>query len=154
VGPRTAHRGAGIPFRFHTAGDRDALKARARGVLDYSDRARPFRVVQESIINISKHADAKNVSVSAAFDDSGSSLRSRTTAGIRRPEGVRARPGDSYMGLGLMGMEERVGLLDGNYDPVGAGEGRGSRCSSPFRPERTRWISSNGGGAWRRSGSS
>lgn len=118
----------GIPFRFHAAGDRDALKARSRGVLDYSRiELALFRVVQESIINISKHADAKNVSVSAAFGDSGIELAIEDDGrGFDVRKVFEPERRDSHMGLGLMGMEERVGLLDGKLT-IRSEAGKGTR---------------------------
>ena len=105
----------GIQFRFRTEGDRDALKTRSRGVLDYSKiELALFRVVQESIINISKHADAKNVTVAAKFGDSGIELTIEDDGrGFDVGKVFESDRKDRHMGLGLMGMEERVGLLDG-----------------------------------------
>jgi signal transduction histidine kinase len=105
----------GIQFRFRTEGDRDALKARSRGALDYSKvELALFRVVQESIINISKHADAKNVTVAAKFGGSGIELTIEDDGrGFDVGKVFESDRKDRHMGLGLMGMEERVGLLDG-----------------------------------------
>jgi signal transduction histidine kinase len=69
-----------------------------------------YRVVQESLTNIVKHAKARNVSVSlarrgsavaAVIEDDGAGFDQRTT----RPEGI-----------GLLGMRERLALLDGRLE--------------------------------------
>jgi len=118
----------GIPFQFHASGSREELKARARGVLDYSKiELALFRVVQESIINISKHADARHVSVAAAFGDSGIELTIEDDGrGFDVRKVVEPDRKDPHMGLGLMGMEERVGLLDGKLT-IWSDPGKGTR---------------------------
>jgi signal transduction histidine kinase len=69
-----------------------------------------YRVVQESLTNIVKHAKARNVSVSlarrgsavaAVIEDDGAGFDQRTT----RPKGI-----------GLLGMRERLALLDGRLE--------------------------------------
>ena len=131
----------GIPFRFDVHGDREALKARVRGVLDYSKiELALFRVVQESIINISKHADAKQVSVSASFGDSGIELAIEDDGrGFDVRKVFEPDRKDPHMGLGLLGMEERVGLLDGKL-AIRSEPGRGTRIQVfipvPTGPER------------------
>jgi signal transduction histidine kinase len=118
----------GIPFRFHANGNREELKARARGALDYSKiELALFRVVQESIINISKHADAKNVLVSAAFGDSGVELAIEDDGrGFDVRKVFESDREDRHMGLGLLGMEERVALLDGKLE-IRSEPGKGTR---------------------------
>lgn len=69
-----------------------------------------YRVVQESLTNIVKHANAQRVSVSIA----------------RRPSGAAAVVEDDGKGfdqrtlredgLGLLGMRERLGLIDGRLE--------------------------------------
>jgi signal transduction histidine kinase len=69
-----------------------------------------YRVVQESLTNIVKHANARNISVSlvrresgvaAVVEDDGAGFDQRT---------VRAE------GIGLLGMRERLALLDGRLE--------------------------------------
>jgi signal transduction histidine kinase len=69
-----------------------------------------YRVVQESLTNIVKHAGARNVSVSlahrgsavaAVIEDDGAGFDQRTV----REEGI-----------GLLGMRERLALLDGRLE--------------------------------------
>jgi len=73
-----------------------------------------FRVIQEAIININKHARASNVFVSLDCRDS------RIKIGIE-DDGVgfniysvlRSADKDNNVGFGIIGMKERVALLDG-----------------------------------------
>ena len=69
-----------------------------------------YRVVQESLTNIVKHANARNISVSlvrresgvaAVVEDDGAGFDQRT---------MRAE------GIGLLGMRERLALLDGRLE--------------------------------------
>jgi signal transduction histidine kinase len=69
-----------------------------------------YRVVQESLTNIAKHAHARNVSVSL-------SRRGGAVAAVIEDDGVgfdpRTVPED---GIGLLGMRERLALLDGRIE--------------------------------------
>jgi len=87
-----------------------------------------FRIIQESIINIARHAEAENVlfilktendSVRVDIEDDGEgfdvhSMLRHTT--------------DSGRGLGLLGMKERASLLDGKLE-ICSGPGNGTRIS-------------------------
>jgi signal transduction histidine kinase len=69
-----------------------------------------YRVVQESLTNIVKHADARNVSVSVVRRESG-------VAAVIEDDGTgfdqRSVRED---GVGLLGMRERLALLDGRLE--------------------------------------
>jgi signal transduction histidine kinase len=69
-----------------------------------------YRVVQESLTNIVKHANARNVSVSVA-------RRESTVAAVIEDDGAgfdpRAVPEG---GVGLLGMRERLALVDGRLE--------------------------------------
>ena len=69
-----------------------------------------YRVVQESLTNIVKHANARNISVSLA-------RRESTVAAVIEDDGAgfdqRAVRED---GVGLLGMRERLALLDGRLE--------------------------------------
>jgi signal transduction histidine kinase len=78
-----------------------------------------YRIVQEALTNVAKHSGATKVSVSVARKDGS------VTAVIEddgRGFGARGGEGD---GLGLVGMKERVGLLDGRL-AVESTEGAGT----------------------------
>jgi two-component system sensor histidine kinase DegS len=88
-----------------------------------------FRVAQEAIINISKHAGAGNVTVRLMFgetaidmeiEDDGRGFDTETVLGAFRK--------DHHVGLGLIGMGERISLLDGTLS-VRSEPGRGTRIS-------------------------
>jgi len=69
-----------------------------------------YRVAQESLSNIAKHAAAKRVSV--VLEGTGKVIRLRVKdSGVGFKTGSR----ENKIGLGLLGMEERVRLLRGNF---------------------------------------
>ena len=91
-----------IRFDFHSALGETRLPSEVETAL--------YRVVQESLTNIVKHANAQNVSVSvvrrgshvaAVIEDDGAGFDPRT---------VRAE------GIGLLGMRERLALVDGQLE--------------------------------------
>jgi two-component system, NarL family, sensor histidine kinase DevS len=66
-----------------------------------------YRVVQESLTNVAKHAGARRVSVLLVRRDS-------SVAAVIEDDGHGFAPGDEERGgIGLAGMRERVALLDG-----------------------------------------
>jgi signal transduction histidine kinase len=86
-----------------------------------------YRIVQEALTNVAKHSDAtqvcvtvarKNSSVTAVIEDNG------------RGFGARGGEGD---GLGLVGMKERVGLLDGRLVVSTEGAGTTVVAEVPLR---------------------
>ncbi|MCX4819417.1 histidine kinase [Streptomyces sp. NBC_01142] len=78
-----------------------------------------YRIVQESLTNALKHASPGTVSVTLGQD--GQVL----IVGITSPYGDRPGPRAPGSGAGLVGMRERVALLDGTFEagPVTAGDG-------------------------------
>ncbi|MFF8408087.1 sensor histidine kinase [Streptomyces omiyaensis] len=80
-----------------------------------------YRIVQESLTNALKHAAPGEVRVVLARE--GGALRVTVTSPFGQRPGPRA-PGS---GAGLVGMRERVALLDGSLEagPVAAGGGAG-----------------------------
>jgi signal transduction histidine kinase len=79
-----------------------------------------YRIVQESLTNALKHAAPGRVAVSLTRRD-GSLLVSVTS-----PYGDRDAPRAPGSGAGLVGMRERVALLDGTFEaaPEDSPEGR------------------------------
>jgi signal transduction histidine kinase len=65
-----------------------------------------YRIVQEALTNVVKHARARHVSVVLMRKDSG-------VAAIIEDDGRGFAPGRRSEGLGLVGMRERLALLDG-----------------------------------------
>lgn len=73
-----------------------------------------FRIVQESLTNIAKHARAAHAEVALAHEPGRLTLRV-SDDGVGYAEGV-ARRGDSF---GLLGMRERVSFLGGAFSITG-----------------------------------
>ncbi|WP_244283056.1 sensor histidine kinase [Streptomyces flavidovirens] len=78
-----------------------------------------YRIVQESLTNALKHASPGTVTVTLAYTDH--TLR----VGVTSPCGERPGPRAPGSGAGLVGMRERVSLLDGSLEagPVTAADG-------------------------------
>jgi PAS domain S-box-containing protein len=65
-----------------------------------------YRVLQEALTNVAKHAGARRVSIRLTRDE--------TTVELRvRDDGVGFEPGANHRGLGLQGIRERAALLGG-----------------------------------------
>jgi two-component system sensor histidine kinase DegS len=86
-----------------------------------------FRIIQEVIVNIARHAEAENVfvifqirekSISVDIEDDGRGFDVQSA--LKQTE--------DGSGLGLLGMRERVNLLDGKLDILSA-PGEGSRIT-------------------------
>jgi signal transduction histidine kinase len=73
-----------------------------------------FRVVQEAITNIVKHAEAQNVVLSLEFKDSAISIEVEDDGKGFDAEAVSLEA-DKARGLGLLGMRERITLLGGKF---------------------------------------
>jgi signal transduction histidine kinase len=72
-----------------------------------------FRVAQEALTNIARHAEAENAAISLAFKDT--MLRvAIEDDGKGFDVAAVERSADSTRGLGLLGMRERVALLNGS----------------------------------------
>lgn len=80
-----------------------------------------LRIAQESLTNAARHAPGGAVGVELVFEIASVTLRIRNRPGTRE---VDTAPGS---GMGLIGMRERVALLDGTVTagPVTEGPGRG-----------------------------
>jgi len=76
-----------------------------------------YRIVQEALTNATKHGGAKRAVVEIDEDD-------RSVRVVVRDDGSGFEPGSRTDGFGLLGMRERVELLDGRLDVESApGEG-------------------------------
>lgn len=74
-----------------------------------------FRIVQEALNNIKKHAEASEVSVNVVFNGGGLKLTVQDNGkGFDLPGSMDSLPLSGK--LGLMGMQERVWLLGGSLD--------------------------------------
>lgn len=71
-----------------------------------------FRVIQEAVTNIAKHANARHARIQLAFSDSTvKAVISDDGSGFDMERMLERN--SQFEGLGLMGMQERVGLLGG-----------------------------------------
>ncbi len=74
-----------------------------------------YRIVQESLVNVLKHAGEARATVVASYDDQSLALTITDTG--RGPHDGDARvPGDGEPGHGLIGMRERVALYGGRFE--------------------------------------
>ena len=95
---------AGVIVNFKTTGRVRRLDTQLETIL--------FRVVQEAVSNIARHADAKNADVSLHFKKSIIRVRVRDDGrGFDVKEAISSK--DRPRGLGLLGMKERVELVNG-----------------------------------------
>ncbi len=86
-----------------------------------------FRITQEAINNISKHADAENVEVDLRFaDDEVAIVVADDGQGFDAFDLTSGK--DSGRGLGILGMRERAALLGGKA-VIDSSPGRGTRVS-------------------------
>ncbi len=88
------------------------------GTLDATVDAAAFRIVQESLTNVLRHADARRVRVLAAVDDG--QLRVEVADDGR---GTGATSPDGAHGSGIPGMRERAALLGGTLTVGDAPDG-------------------------------
>ncbi|MGA9875551.1 MAG: sensor histidine kinase, partial [Solirubrobacteraceae bacterium] len=87
-----------------------------------------YRIVQEALTNAAKHGNAKRAVVEVYEDD----------ANVRvsvRDDGAGFDPSAQADGFGLLGMHERVELLDGNLEVISA-PGRGTTIVASFPTQR------------------
>ena len=81
-----------------------------------------YRIVQEALTNVLKHADPTRVTVTLAFRDSRLELEVVD-------DGTTAEHGAATTGHGIVGMRERVALLGGELE-TGQREGGGFRVAA------------------------
>ena len=99
--------GAGVTVDFKSVGRERRLPPQVETAL--------FRVIQEAISNIARHAHAKNASIRLHFKRSVVSVNVRDDGSgfdVKEAVGSKDRP----RGLGLVGMKERVGLVNGTLN--------------------------------------
>jgi signal transduction histidine kinase len=90
---------SGIAVRFEAQLGEERLPAEVETAL--------YRIVQEALTNVVKHAEAQNVSVLLTRKDSGA-------AAVVEDDGRGLLEGTGGPGLGLVGMRERIALLGGS----------------------------------------
>jgi two-component system NarL family sensor kinase len=95
----------GTPVHFVAEGATDALSDVANTVL--------FRVAQEALTNIERHAGARRIDLSLAADGDGVLLRIADDGGGFDAEGIAGHP---KHGIGLRNMMERMDAIGGRFD--------------------------------------
>lgn len=107
----------GIRHFLDVRGDSERLRTRVRGVLDYERiELVLFRILQEAIINVCKHGQAENLFVSLSFQEGGIEVEVEDDGvGFDLEEVLESARKGRVKGLGILGMEERVALLDGRF---------------------------------------
>jgi signal transduction histidine kinase len=68
-----------------------------------------YRIVQEALTNVARHAQAQRVEIALAHRGESLALRIRD-------DGCGFDPASAPRGLGLLGMQERVAALGGGFD--------------------------------------
>jgi signal transduction histidine kinase len=93
--------------------------------LDPETETALYRIVQEALTNIVKHAQARNVSIVVA-------RRTDSVAAIVEDDGRGFDPQAANEGHGLVGMRERVALLDGTLQIETSASGTTIACEVPL----------------------
>jgi signal transduction histidine kinase len=94
----------GVAAEFKVTGREARLRPQTETTL--------FRVIQEAVYNITKHAHAKNASIRLYFKKNGIRVRIKDNGkGFNVEEAISSK--DRPRGLGLLGMKERVELISG-----------------------------------------
>nr|WP_240554105.1 histidine kinase [Streptomyces niveiscabiei] len=107
---------------IESSGHRDALTVHGRAVeLPARVTQNLLRIAQESLTNAARHAPGGEVRVELSFS------ASATTLTVRNRPATRTVDAGAGSGMGLIGMRERVALLDGTLTagPVTEGPDRG-----------------------------
>jgi signal transduction histidine kinase len=100
-----------------------------------------FRIVQESIINIARHAEAKNVFVTLEADESSLSVCVEDDGKGFDVQKMLGHTTEDGRGLGIVGMMERASLLGGKLG-IHSLPGEGTRISVrvPLSPPDGRYV--------------
>jgi two-component system NarL family sensor kinase len=100
------------PVHFEASGITDGLADVANTVL--------FRVAQEALTNIERHADASNIDIRLTGDGRGVALRISDDGVGFDAEGIALHP---KHGIGLRNMMERMDAVGGRFAIVSSGDG-------------------------------
>ncbi len=87
-----------------------------------------FRIVQESVINIARHAEARNVFVTLTADETSLSVCVEDDGRGFDVQELLSHPAEDRRGLGIVGMMERASLLGGKL-AMHSVPGEGTRIS-------------------------
>jgi signal transduction histidine kinase len=109
----------GIPIDVHTSGDLSSLEPEVATHL--------YRIVQEALTNVVRHAGASQARVSITRDGAGTAMAVEDD-GRGLPAGDGRDASGARVGLGLTSMRERAALMGGTLS-LGNGELGGLRVS-------------------------
>ena len=119
---------SGVAVSFKTRGDQDNIKP----VISLT----VFRIVQEAVSNIAKHAQAQNAIISLEFMDKALKLHIYDDGKGFDVEKLKVKSDDISSGFGLFSMRERVDLLGGGLDIISEpGKGTWLNITIPFIQE-------------------
>jgi signal transduction histidine kinase len=117
---REFSRRTGVPAHVELNGSLNGLTE--------SDRTSLFRIVQEALTNITKHASASEIRISLTAGDQGVMLRVEDNGKGMDPQDARGR------GLGLVGIEERAREMGAGFAlQAQPGQGTALEISIPRR---------------------
>lgn len=111
---------SGIAVSFKTKGVCDDIKS----VISLT----VFRIVQEAISNITKHASAQNVTINLEFMDKELKLYIYDDGAGFDVEKLKVKSDDMNSGFGLFSMRERIELLGGSLN-ISSEPGKGTRLN-------------------------
>jgi two-component system NarL family sensor kinase len=103
---------SGTPVHFEASGCTDALPDVANTVL--------FRLAQEALTNIERHAGASRIDITLAGDEEGVTLRLRDDGHGFDAEGIALHP---KRGIGLRNMMERMDAIGGRFEILSSTDG-------------------------------
>jgi PAS domain S-box-containing protein len=124
--------GSAIRWLAGQFGGRAGLEVRTTGLDDIpgavtGDRATAvFRILQEALTNVARHAQATAVDIVASMDDDILRLEIRDDG-----RGYEARPPGGRVSLGILGMQERAAAWDGDVTVEAAARGTVVRLQMP-----------------------
>lgn len=114
--------------RLGPLGVRVAIESRGMdGHLPGSVEIGLYRIIQEAISNVARHAHASQVSISLRRTDAEVEA-TVTDDGVGSVLAERVRRGEGGRGLGLLGIEERAALLGGHAE-IESSPGHGTRVA-------------------------
>jgi len=103
---------SGTPVHFEASGCTDALPDVANTVL--------FRLAQEALTNIERHAGASSIHITLAGEADGVTLRIRDNGHGFDAEGIALHP---KRGIGLRNMMERMDAIGGRFEILSSTDG-------------------------------
>lgn len=104
--------------------------------IDEAAKIATFRIVQEAINNIIKHADARRVEIDLTYGEHGTRVSVRDDGRGFDLERVKQIQSSSRPSLGLAGMQERAALLGGTVSIQSRpGQGTMVECYLPYHYE-------------------